>query len=70
MNFANQINDMGKFAKWWVAFGGFEPIAPREGCDRNTQLALDALFGRPARQAAIDSEIFKQLPAIGSYCEN
>lgn len=70
MNFASQINDMGTFAKWWIAFGGFEPIAPREGYDRDTQLMLDALFGRPARQAAIDSEIFKQSPAIGSYCEN
>lgn len=70
MNFASQINDMGTFAKWWIAFGGFEPIAPREGYDRDTQLMLDALFGRPARQAAIDSEIFKQSPAIRSYCEN
>lgn len=34
------------------------PIAPREGYDRDTQRAIDALFGRPAREVAIDEQIF------------
>ena len=60
---ASQINRMGTFGKWWVAFGGFEPIAPREGIDRDTRRAIDALFGRPARDVAIDPKIYDAPPA-------
>lgn len=45
---AAQINRMGKFARWWVTFGGFDPIIPTDADEAICQVMTTALFGREA----------------------
>jgi hypothetical protein len=52
-----QINSMGRFAQWWIAFGGFEPITLKTSW--RTQAALNALFGK-RRGVPIDSDILDE----------
>lgn len=53
-NPAAQINELGRFARWWCEFGEFEPTGPRQP-DRRTERVIDALFGsRPFRARVHD----------------
>lgn len=52
---AEQINRLGKYFKWWLDEGGFEPLPPSEP-DPKTEKMLNALFGKK-RKIFIDDKI-------------
>lgn len=56
-----QINNMGKFAQWWIAFGGFAPLIVKPSWE--TEHALGALFGKrvqiPIDPTLLDERYFE-----------
>lgn len=45
-DYTSQINDIGTFAKWWISFGGFEPLVSNLERNHIAQIMVDTLFGR------------------------
>ncbi len=49
---AEQINKLGRYLRWWIAAGKFEPIGVAER-DPVTERVLEALFGSRRRGTAV-----------------